>query len=88
MRCCYHDIMIRTQVSLTEEQLGRLRELARTRNVSIAELIRRAVDGLFVTADMDSRRRRALEVIGEFAGDGSPVSEEHDRYLADAYAEL
>ena len=36
--------MIRTQIQLTEEQVGRVKEAAMLRKVSMAEIIREAVD--------------------------------------------
>ena len=34
---CYHDDVIRTQISLSERQMEALRQLARQRNVSMAQ---------------------------------------------------
>jgi predicted DNA-binding protein len=44
--------VIRTQISLTEEQMDRLRRVARRRHTSIAAIIRDAVDAT-VTEDSD-----------------------------------
>jgi hypothetical protein len=78
----------RTQISLVPEQAARLRRLARERRTSMAALIRDAVDRTYpAEADdpLDARWERALSIVGAFAGDGSNVSEEHDRYLEEAY---
>lgn len=77
--------MIRTQISLTEDQVKRLRRIAHARQVSIAALIREAVDSLTSTEDPELLKARALNVIGAFRSDGAPVSERHDEYLVEAY---
>jgi len=77
----------RTQISLEPAQAARLRRLARERRTSMAALIRDAVERTYpADADdsMDARWDRALAGVGGFHGDGSNVSEEHDRYLEEA----
>ena len=80
--------MLRTQVQLTREQLQALRLRATKQNVSIAELVRRAVDA-FVRSDVapthEERRRRALEAAGRFGSGKKDVARRHDKYLAEAY---
>lgn len=79
--------MIRTQISLTEEQLHRLRRIAAERRVSMAAVIRDAVDRV-AEEDETGRRAhwvRALSALGRYHGSGENVSEEHDRYLDEAY---
>ena len=68
-----------------------LRRLARERGVSMAHLIRDAVD---VTYGADiapltraERWQRALSSVGSGIGDGAPVAVDHDRYLDELYAE-
>jgi hypothetical protein len=77
----------RTQISLTTEQARELRRLARRRGVSMAALIREAVERTYgVRADENHDRwRRALASIGGFRSDRSDVSERHDDALADAF---
>lgn len=77
--------MIRTQIQLTEDQAKALKELAHRRGVSMAELVREGVDGLLDADDYEARWRRAVSVVGKFRGDGANVSEEHDKYLEEAY---
>ena len=83
--------MIRTQIQLTEEQSTRLKEISSRRGISVAELIRQSVDH-FVSADVNATdselRERTLSVIGKFHSDACDVSENHDDYLAEAYAEV
>ena len=82
--------MIRTQVQLTEEQLRRLKRLAADRDVSVAELVRNGVDGILDAGERASqtdRERRALAALGRFRSGRSDVAREHDRYLAEAYAQ-
>lgn len=87
--------MIATQVQLTEEQDHLLDQLAQIQRVSKAELVQRAVDRFLHQEQPCLARRgpptkeewaRARSVIGNASGDGANVSEEHDRYLAEAYA--
>jgi len=82
--------MVRTQIQLTERQSRRLRALAKRQGVSMAELIRRAVDqatNASLMTDEQEARARALEVVGKYVDTASDVSEEHDRYLAEAFEE-
>jgi hypothetical protein len=57
-------------------------------NVSVAELVRRAVDA-YVAAEIapsfEERRRRALEAAGEFGSGKKDAGKSHDDYLAEAY---
>ena len=79
--------MVRTQIQLTERQSRRLQTLAKRKGVSVAELIRRAVDHTSDTslmADEEEIRARALQVIGKYADPAPNVSEQHDQYLAEA----
>jgi hypothetical protein len=72
--------MIRTQVSLTQEQMRRLREEARRRHVPIAQLVREAVDEA-VPPDPGGRRarfRRALAAVGSFDSGTGDVADRHD----------
>ena len=80
--------MVRTQILLTEEQLRALRRLAAERGVSMAVLVREAVDAFVqanATVPSEDRRRRALEAIGRFASGRRDVSARHDEHLAEAY---
>ena len=81
--------MIRTQVQLTEEQIEKLKVLARKHKVSMSEIIRRSVDhtlGEQHDLSSDERRRRAAEAAGRFGSGHSDVSSRHDDHLAEAYA--
>jgi hypothetical protein len=76
--------MIRTQISLTEEQMRRLRREARRRQVSIAAVVRDAVDQVVPDAD-DLRRSRIdtlLAAAGSTASGTGSVAREHDDVLA------
>ena len=72
--------MIRTQISLTEEQMQRLRAEARRRGVPIAAVVREAVDRV-VPADPGSRSAimdRLLAASGRFRSDTGDISIRHD----------
>lgn len=79
--------MHRTQVLLTEEQIQRLKEEAAQRGVSMAEIIRGALEEHLARGRQRELRRRALEVVGRFASGRRDVSEEHDRELEEVYAD-
>lgn len=80
--------MVRTQIQLPETQVAALKQLALQQHVSMAELIRRAVD-LFTASpeasDLQERRQRALAAAGRFHSGCSDVAERHDDYLAEAF---
>lgn len=72
--------MIRTQISLTEEQMRRLRAEARRRHVAIAAVVRDAVDRM-VPVDPEGRRarwERALQAAGRFDSGTGDVASDHD----------
>lgn len=72
--------MIRTQISLTEAQMRRLRAEARRRRVPIAVIVREAVDRV-VPSDPGERRARfgrALAAAGRFSSGTGDASARHD----------
>jgi Arc/MetJ-type ribon-helix-helix transcriptional regulator len=82
--------MIRTQIQLTEEQATKLRRIATDRGVSMAEVIREAVERIPASNDRGERLARALDAGRRGFRDrdeATDVSARHDDYLADAYAE-
>ncbi len=83
--------MVRTQIQLTEEQSKSLRRLAEIDNVSLAEVIRRSVDN-YIEARQDvsreERKRRLLSVVGIGNSGVSDLGVNHDKYLAEIYAEV
>jgi hypothetical protein len=77
--------MIRTQIQLEERQAAALRKLAAEQGVSIAELIRRAVDeSLLHRGDGTARYKRALSVLGKGRSGSSDISRKHDDYFVDS----
>jgi hypothetical protein len=81
--------MERTQISLEPDQADRLRRLARDRGVSMAHLIRDAVDlaygGVTAPATHAERRARALTALASGRSGLDDISERHDDYLDDAF---
>jgi hypothetical protein len=82
--------MVRTQIQLTEAQVAGLKQLAGQRQLSIAEIIRQAVDQVLQDAgaaqgNWEEKKRRALSVVGKFQSGLSDISEHHDAYLDEAY---
>jgi len=80
--------MVRTQIQLTEEQYKKLKNVANRKGVSVAEIIRRSVDITLASEslpDMNAMRARARAAFGTFQDSQSDVSENHDRYLPEAF---
>ncbi|MBI5308896.1 MAG: ribbon-helix-helix protein, CopG family [Planctomycetes bacterium] len=80
--------MVRTQIQLTEEQVKSLKRIALSRHLSIAEIIRQAVDTVIRTntlVDIEERRKRAIDVVGRFSSGKHDISRKHDTYLAEAF---
>lgn len=85
--------MIRTQISMTEEQAEGLRRLAALRQKSQAALLREALDQLLADEVRERRVAAAMAVIGKYrTPDGvTPMgntAEEHDAALEDIYVSL
>jgi len=81
--------MVRTQIQLTEEQARALKQLAASRHLSIAELIRQAVDTLLsshTAVHIEDRRKKAIEIVGRFRSGERDISKEHDKYLAGTFS--
>ena len=77
--------MIRTQITLTERQARRLRRLAADRGVSMATIVREAID-VYAPDDAAARSARTARVLaaaGRFDSGQVDVSERHDDYLAE-----
>jgi predicted Ser/Thr protein kinase len=80
--------MIRTQVQLNEEQAKAVKRIAAAQGTSMAEVIRRAVNGIIgssLSGDWKEQHQRALEIVGKFRSGKRDVSKNHDRYLKEAY---
>ena len=77
--------MVRTQVQLTKEQAEALRRRSKRENVSVAELVRRAVDSYTRAEPPGDReiRGRAIRAAGRFASGVQDTSSRHD----DAFVE-
>ncbi len=77
--------MIRTQISLTEDQMRRLRREARERRTSIAAVVRDAVERAIPDEDADrlARQRRAFELAGAYDSGHRDTAERHDDVLAE-----
>ena len=81
----YRRMMIRTQIRLTEHQAATLKRVAREHGVSMASVIRDAVDSIIDEADRQAKVERAIGAIGGFTAGGRDVAREHDRCLEDAW---
>ena len=75
--------MIRTQIQLTENQAQTLKKISASRHLSIAELIRRAIDMMIKTStliDPEEKLKRSLEIVGKFSSGRRDISKKHDVY--------
>jgi hypothetical protein len=82
--------MVRTQIQLTAEQAKKVKKIAASRGVSMAEVIRDALEGAIrsdASRVSDEKRKRALEIVGKFKSGKKDVSRKHDAYLAEAWKE-
>jgi hypothetical protein len=80
--------MVRTQIQLTEDQAKSLKRMAASRHLSVAELIRRAINAMIKTStsvDPEERLKRSLEIAGKFSSGKRDISKKHDAYLAESY---
>ena len=81
--------MVRTQIQLTEDQTKALKKIAQSRHLSVAELIRKAVDTIIKSSTVvnaEERHKRAMEIVGKFGSGKRDVSKKHDLYLTEAYS--
>jgi hypothetical protein len=80
--------MVRTQIQLTEDQAKALKKIAQSRHLSVAELIRKAVDTVIksnTVVNAEERQKRAMEIVGKFSSGKRDVSKKHDLYLTEVY---
>lgn len=78
--------MIRTQISLTDEQMRRLRAEARRRRVPIAQVVREAVDRAVPEdpGERGARFRRALSAAGRFDSGTGDLATRHDEIAGES----
>lgn len=79
--------MVRTQISLTEEQMEALRDVAFRRRLPLAELMRQAVDRLLSEDRQGHQLQRALNAVRQGGAKAGPanIARDHDAYLVDDF---
>ena len=82
--------MVRTQIQLTKNQSDLLKKMAMTQTLSIAEIIRQAVDSYIksnIAINTEARIKKVLELSEKYndSEGKSDVSKKHDDYLVEAY---
>lgn len=77
--------MIRTQISLTEEQADALRRLAVLRGVSQAAVMRDLLDEVVERAVRSRRIESVRQMLGTGRSGHRDTSEHHDEALDEAY---
>ena len=81
--------MVRTQIQLTQEQAKKIKKIAASRGVPMAEVIRNAVEGVIRSGaggGSEERRERALKIVGKFRSGKKDISRRHDAYLTEAWS--
>jgi hypothetical protein len=78
--------MVRTQISMTEQQAIALRRLAALRQRSQAALLRDALDAYVDDDERVRRLERARGAVGAFASGHANTSERHDEVLTEAFS--
>ncbi len=75
--------MVRTQITLTEQQHVALREVAHRTRRSVAAVVREAIDATLAEDVQRGRLRRALDVATNDAGRSgrTDIARNHDAYL-------
>ena len=82
--------MVRTQIQLSEEESEAVKRLASQRSVSMAAIIRDAVDQYVSResgASLDERWQRSLAAVGGLRSGRSDLSQSHDDEFAAAASE-
>ncbi len=82
--------MVRTQIQLTEKQSDLLKKMAMTHTLSIAEIIRQAVDTYIksnTAINTEERIKKVLELSEKYDDSEGKrnVSKKHDDYLVETY---
>jgi hypothetical protein len=80
--------MIRTQIQLTEEQSRILKQLAKVREVSVAELVRHSIDYYIHSMKeptLEEKYERSMSIVGKYRAEETDIGRNHDRYLAEIY---
>jgi Ribbon-helix-helix protein, copG family. len=82
--------VVRTQIQLSEDEAAAVKRLARERSVSMAAVIRDAIDQ-YVRREsgvsLDERWQRSLVAVGGFHSGGADLSQTHDDEFASAASE-
>lgn len=78
--------MIRTQISLTEEQMERLRRESARTGKSMAQLVREALDRVLADEEYEVRAEQILAIAGRFPGPPD-LAENHDEYFVQSIEE-
>jgi 16S rRNA U516 pseudouridylate synthase RsuA-like enzyme len=84
------EIMVRTQIQLTEQQARELKSMAAARGITMAELIRKSVDLYIQTAAEPTHQemvQKLKELAGKYTTGITDWAENHDDYLDEIYGE-
>ncbi len=82
----FGSVMVRIDIQLTEEQVRGIKKIAASRSVSMAKVIRDAVEGTIRSGSAsEEKRKRALEVVGKFRSGKKDISKKHDDYLSETF---
>ena len=79
--------MIRTQIQLTETQAREVKRMAEERGVSMAAVIREAIDDRLRhrnTPPWDELVERAIAAVGSCSSGRGDAADQHDEYFAES----
>lgn len=82
---CYHDGMVRTQISMTESQAAGLRRVAAERGMSQSAVLREALDLILSGSERERRLAHARWVVGRHRSAPGRTAERHDEALAEVF---
>lgn len=81
--------MVRTQIYLDPIQHKKLKQEARERDISMAQLVREIVDGHFDSGSVKKSYTKAdyMSIVGMFDSGRSDVAENHDQLVGKAMSD-
>lgn len=65
--------------------MARLRAVASRRGVSLAQVVRQAVEAELARGETHERVELARQTLGAYHAGGAPLGRDHDAYVVDAF---
>jgi predicted DNA-binding protein len=80
--------MVRTQIQLTDEQAAMLKAMSSRTNLTMAELVRQAIDLMAEISETKNdltAKQKAIRAAGKYRSGVRDIAKDHDKYLAEAF---